>query len=162
MRPSIPIASCSRLTRRQLCRSSALLTRSTLRPNLASRSLATASSEVTPSDRPASQAPPKKRGGSKLFKDADDAVKDIKSGSIILSAGFGICGTAETIIAALRRREDLQDLTAVSNNAGMSERCQAVGRADIVQVPTLEEVCSLVSATEWRLDSCLTFVCSGH
>lgn len=34
------------------------------------------------------------RGGSKLFKDADAAVADIKSGSTILSSGFGLCGVA--------------------------------------------------------------------
>lgn len=36
------------------------------------------------------------RGQSKVFKDADEAVADIKSGSMILSAGFGLCGTAGT------------------------------------------------------------------
>lgn len=62
----------------------------------------------------------KERRQSKLFKDADEAVADIKSGSIILSAGFGLCGTAETIIGAMARRgkENLHSLTAVSNNAG--------------------------------------------
>ena len=35
-----------------------------------------------------------KRGGSKLFKSADEAVADIKSGSTILSSGFGLCGVA--------------------------------------------------------------------
>lgn len=34
------------------------------------------------------------RGQSKVFKDADAAVKDLKSGAVILSAGFGLCGTA--------------------------------------------------------------------
>lgn len=34
------------------------------------------------------------RGGSKLFKSADEAVADIKSGSTILSSGFGLCGVA--------------------------------------------------------------------
>lgn len=34
------------------------------------------------------------RGGSKVYKDADEAVADLKSGSTILSAGFGLCGTA--------------------------------------------------------------------
>lgn len=29
-----------------------------------------------------------------MFKTADEAVKDLKSGSTILSAGFGLCGTA--------------------------------------------------------------------
>jgi 3-oxoacid CoA-transferase len=55
-----------------------------------------------------------------LFKDADAAVKDIKSGATILSAGFGLCGTAETIIAAIKKRgaSSLGDLTVVSNNGG--------------------------------------------
>jgi 3-oxoacid CoA-transferase len=30
----------------------------------------------------------------KLFKSADEAVADLSSGSVILSAGFGLCGTA--------------------------------------------------------------------
>ena len=34
------------------------------------------------------------RGASKIFENADKAVADLKSGSIILSAGFGLCGTA--------------------------------------------------------------------
>ncbi|KKY19945.1 putative coenzyme a [Phaeomoniella chlamydospora] len=63
-------------------------------------------------------APPKDRSASKLYKDANEAVKDVKSGSVIFSAGFGLCGTAETIIQALSRRKDLTDLSAVSNNAG--------------------------------------------
>lgn len=39
-------------------------------------------------------APKIVRGGSKLYKNADAAVADLKSGSTILSAGFGLCGTA--------------------------------------------------------------------
>jgi 3-oxoacid CoA-transferase len=39
-------------------------------------------------------APQIVRGDSKLYKDADAAVADIKSGATILSAGFGLCGTA--------------------------------------------------------------------
>jgi 3-oxoacid CoA-transferase len=41
-----------------------------------------------------SLAPKIERGGSKRFKDADAAVSDIKSGSTILSSGFGLCGVA--------------------------------------------------------------------
>jgi len=65
-------------------------------------------------------APTKTRGQRKVFDSVDEAVADIKCGSIILSAGFGLCGTAETIIGAMRRRgvEHLHSLTAVSNNAG--------------------------------------------
>ncbi|KAA8576997.1 hypothetical protein EYC84_007017 [Monilinia fructicola] len=68
------------------------------------------------------KAPKIVRGASKVYKNADEAVADIKSGSTILSAGFGLCGTAETIIQALERRgvESLHSLTAVSNNAGAS------------------------------------------
>lgn len=67
-------------------------------------------------------APAKKRGGSKVFNSVDEAVADIKSGSTVLSAGFGLCGTAETIIGAMVKRgiENLHSLTVVSNNAGTS------------------------------------------
>ena len=34
------------------------------------------------------------RDTSKLWENADKAVADVKSGSTILSAGFGLCGTA--------------------------------------------------------------------
>lgn len=66
----------------------------------------------------------KNRGGSKVYASADDAVADIKSGSVLLSAGFGLCGVASTLISALRRRgpESLHSLTAVSNNAGSEGR----------------------------------------
>ncbi|TWU74323.1 hypothetical protein ED733_005906 [Metarhizium rileyi] len=58
---------------------------------------------------------------SKVYESVDEAVADVKSGSTILSAGFGLCGVADTIIEALRRRgvESLHSLTAVSNNAGI-------------------------------------------
>ncbi|KAM5356673.1 hypothetical protein ACJ41O_003319 [Fusarium nematophilum] len=57
---------------------------------------------------------------SKVFEDADAAVADVKSGSTVLSSGFGLCGVADTLIAALNRRgrDSLHSLTAVSNNAG--------------------------------------------
>lgn len=58
------------------------------------------------------------RSRPKVFKDADEAVADIKSGSTLLSAGFGLCGTPDTIIHAIARRKDLKSLKAVSNNAG--------------------------------------------
>lgn len=44
----------------------------------------------------AQKAPTQDRARSKVFKDADEAVADIKSGSTILSAGFGLCGVAGT------------------------------------------------------------------
>lgn len=58
---------------------------------------------------------------SKVFPSADEAVKDIKPGSTILSAGFGLCGTPETLIGAISRHPHIKDLTVVSNNAGTGE-----------------------------------------
>ncbi|KAF6825157.1 coenzyme a [Colletotrichum plurivorum] len=76
---------------------------------------------ATTAVRRSAKTPAVKRGGSKLYASADEAVADIKSGSTILSSGFGLCGVADTIIAALERRgpESLNSLTAVSNNAGI-------------------------------------------
>lgn len=42
----------------------------------------------------AAKAPSKNRGASKLYASADDAIADLKSGSTVLSAGFGVCGIA--------------------------------------------------------------------
>lgn len=40
------------------------------------------------------QAPTQIIGQGKVYKNAEDAVADIKSGSTILSSGFGLCGVA--------------------------------------------------------------------
>ncbi|PFH52470.1 hypothetical protein AMATHDRAFT_173559 [Amanita thiersii Skay4041] len=70
----------------------------------------------TPADSPA--APSK----SKVWKSAEDAVKDIKSGDVILCGGFGLAGIPDTLMAALAKRKDtVKNLTGVSNNAGTSE-----------------------------------------
>jgi 3-oxoacid CoA-transferase len=73
-------------------------------------------------EAPASAPPQTRTSGSKVWSSADEAVADIQSGSVILSAGFGLCGTAETIIHAMVARgiDKLNNLTAVSNNAGSS------------------------------------------
>jgi len=46
-------------------------------------------------------APKVQRGDSKLYKDADAAVADLQNGSTILSAGFGLCGTAGLFYSSL-------------------------------------------------------------
>lgn len=43
------------------------------------------------------RAPVIDRSKSKRFEDADEAVADIQPGSTVLSAGFGLCGVAETL-----------------------------------------------------------------
>ncbi|EPQ28542.1 uncharacterized protein PFL1_03846 [Pseudozyma flocculosa PF-1] len=58
----------------------------------------------------------------KVYDTADEAVKDIPSGSTVLSAGFGLCGTPETLIQAIERQPQIKNLTVVSNNAGTGEK----------------------------------------
>lgn len=62
------------------------------------------------------------RTNNKIWKSADEAVADLESGKTIFSAGFGLCGTPDTLIQAVARRPELTNLTAVSNNAGSGEK----------------------------------------
>ncbi|KAF5017779.1 hypothetical protein F66182_10264 [Fusarium sp. NRRL 66182] len=55
----------------------------------------------------------------KIFSSEDDAIQRLKSGSTVLVGGFGFSGVPETLIEAVAARKDLNDLTVVSNNAGM-------------------------------------------
>ncbi|THH20689.1 hypothetical protein EW146_g713 [Bondarzewia mesenterica] len=57
----------------------------------------------------------------KVWDSIDDAVKVVKSGDMILSGGFGLCGIPETLIGALLKRPEVTNLTAVSNNAGAGD-----------------------------------------
>lgn len=61
-------------------------------------------------------------GVSKVYKDVSEAVKDIKSGSIVLSSGFGLCGTPDTLIKAISENNNIKNLTCVSNNAGVGQK----------------------------------------
>jgi 3-oxoacid CoA-transferase subunit A len=56
----------------------------------------------------------------KIVKDADDAIRDIGDGSVIMLGGFGLCGIPENCIAALVRK-NIKDLTCISNNAGVDD-----------------------------------------
>jgi 3-oxoacid CoA-transferase subunit A len=56
---------------------------------------------------------------SKIYKDAEAALAGvIKDGMTIMSGGFGVCGVADTLIAAIRK-SGAKDLTVISNNAGV-------------------------------------------
>jgi len=61
----------------------------------------------------------------KVFKDAEAALFDVKSGSSIMAGGFGLCGNPENLISELARR-DLRNLTIISNNCGNQGRGLAV------------------------------------
>ena len=57
----------------------------------------------------------------KIYQSSDEAVKDITSGSSIMSGGFGLCGIPENSIDALCKK-DIKNLTVISNNIGNSGR----------------------------------------
>ncbi|ORX72377.1 nagb/rpia/CoA transferase-like protein [Linderina pennispora] len=57
----------------------------------------------------------------KIYPSADAAIEGIKSGDTLLIGGFGLCGIPENLLKALARRKDIQQVTAVSNNAGTSD-----------------------------------------
>jgi 3-oxoacid CoA-transferase subunit A len=56
----------------------------------------------------------------KVIANADEAVRDVKDGSMIMVGGFGLCGIPADLIEALVRK-GVKDLTTVSNNAGVDE-----------------------------------------
>tara|TARA_Y100000589_G_C27089619_1_gene603312 strand:- start:228 stop:938 length:711 start_codon:yes stop_codon:yes gene_type:complete len=57
----------------------------------------------------------------KIYATANEALYDVKSGSSIMSGGFGLCGIAENCIDALCQ-SDVKNLTVISNNIGNSGR----------------------------------------
>jgi len=51
---------------------------------------------------------------------ADEAIKGIKDGTVLMLGGFGLCGIPENCIAALVRK-GVKNLTCISNNAGVDD-----------------------------------------
>ena len=56
----------------------------------------------------------------KVFKNADDAIKDIQDGAVIMIGGFGLCGIPENCLTPLVKKRT-KNLTCVSNNAGVDD-----------------------------------------
>lgn len=56
----------------------------------------------------------------KVITSADEAVKDINDGAVLMLGGFGLCGIPENCIAALVRKK-VKGLTCISNNAGVDD-----------------------------------------
>src|SRR5712691_11852587 len=56
----------------------------------------------------------------KVVASADEAVKDVPEGEMLVVGGFGLCGIPENLIAALVRRGS-KGLTVVSNNCGVDD-----------------------------------------
>ncbi len=56
----------------------------------------------------------------KVFKNADEAIADIKENAVLMLGGFGLCGIPENCIAALVKK-GVKNLTCISNNAGVDD-----------------------------------------
>jgi len=56
----------------------------------------------------------------KVVSNADEAIKDIRDGAVLMLGGFGLCGIPENCIAALVKK-GLTQLTCISNNAGVDD-----------------------------------------
>lgn len=59
-------------------------------------------------------------GFNKVYKNAEEAVADIKDGMTLMIGGFGLCGIPENSIAALVKL-GAKNLTCISNNAGVDD-----------------------------------------
>ncbi len=56
----------------------------------------------------------------KVYKNADEAIADIKDNMTLMLGGFGLCGIPENCIAALLKK-GVKGLTCISNNAGVDD-----------------------------------------
>src|SRR5215467_12269575 len=56
----------------------------------------------------------------KVVSTADEAIRDVQDGAVVMSGGFGLCGNPENLIAALHRK-GVKSLTIISNNCGTTD-----------------------------------------
>lgn len=56
----------------------------------------------------------------KVVSNAEEAIKDIKDGAVVMLGGFGLCGIPENCITALVKK-GTKNLTCISNNAGVDD-----------------------------------------
>jgi 3-oxoacid CoA-transferase subunit A len=56
----------------------------------------------------------------KVYKNADEAIEDIKDRMTLMLGGFGLCGIPENCISALLKK-GVKELTCISNNAGVDD-----------------------------------------
>src|SRR2546427_8252932 len=57
----------------------------------------------------------------KVVANADEAIRDLQDGAVIMSGGFGLCGNPENLISAIHRK-GVKDLTIISNNCGTTDK----------------------------------------
>jgi 3-oxoacid CoA-transferase subunit A len=56
----------------------------------------------------------------KVVTNAEEAIRDIEDGVVLMLGGFGLCGIPENCIAALVKK-GVKRLTCISNNAGVDD-----------------------------------------
>ena len=57
----------------------------------------------------------------KVVKNADEAIRDMQDGAVIMSGGFGLSGNPENLIDAIHRK-GVKNLTIISNNCGTTDK----------------------------------------
>jgi 3-oxoacid CoA-transferase subunit A len=57
----------------------------------------------------------------KVVKNADEAIRDMQDGAVVMSGGFGLSGNPENLIAAIHRK-GVKNLTIISNNCGTTDK----------------------------------------
>ena len=57
----------------------------------------------------------------KVVKSADEAIRDMQDGAVIMSGGFGLSGNPENLIDAIHRK-GVKNLTIISNNCGTTDK----------------------------------------
>ena len=57
----------------------------------------------------------------KVVSGADEAIRDMQDGAVIMSGGFGLCGNPENLIAAIHKK-GVKGLTVISNNCGTTDK----------------------------------------
>jgi 3-oxoacid CoA-transferase subunit A len=57
----------------------------------------------------------------KVVRNADEAIRDMQDGAVIMSGGFGLSGNPENLIEAIHRK-GVKNLTIISNNCGTTDK----------------------------------------
>src|SRR6266513_3159884 len=57
----------------------------------------------------------------KVVASADEAIRDLQDGAVIMSGGFGLSGNPENLIAAIHKK-GVKNLTIISNNCGTTDK----------------------------------------
>ena len=57
----------------------------------------------------------------KVVANADEAIRDMQDGAVIMSGGFGLSGNPENLISAIHRK-GVKDLIVISNNCATTDK----------------------------------------